>query len=982
MQSADTTMDGRLDAHDTDIANLQQADTTMDGRLDGHDTDISALQQVDTVLDGRLDAHDTDISNLQQADTTLDSRLDGHDTDISNLQQGGYRSVADITERDAIPTTQRKEGMLVKVLDGATYGLVGGVANSNWAIMNDISYNNKCYNSNFYTGTIDGFSAHGESTLSIVDNRLRLDFSTNNYNGLRINNTFTKVPATVGRKLFLKIKGNATNLLRNINIYFTTQDGNGGNGAGTTQQLITAGASSFEYYKLVTLPESYTALGDLRIYLQSAFSGTDPVGSIDLDYFMILDLGMATDGLYSYNQTESEINTFLSNYGFFNGVANVSKSANISNFAIKANEATIAQTVASGAITTPKIADKNITYDKVDLQIAKSSLTNLFNSKLNLNNRYTIGATLAVNATTGILEITSSTTYGAIYNSFTLQSDIKSFMFIGKVRSQNSNVRTICYNYNSTGGNLGEANGGLTTIQNPSATEFRLLKSPILTPRANTTRIDIGVLIPTNGGFFELYPTMYLVDTTGLTQDDIDKIDYNTIFESGSNIPVVAAKALLADRAKIADSVEVANKVLGKTLNLTNLVKDTAYMQNGATVNSATNGTINYTNTATWSSAGFTFPNTSGNKYVVISEITNVGSVNAGNLRYLVAYNDSPTGIAAIATNGEQGTGVTLAVGATKKEIIKFTSANTKTGVSVTYIAGTVNAQLSVTQKAYDVTNIDTRLVDLIDWNNADSYNGMLVADLALSVSETTTAHADTATVATYLAGYWKDKNVLAIGDSLTAAQQWQLKVASIHGCTVTTHAKGGIGIVTMVDGNGSDFPALSVSQVTGKDLIIFFGGMNERSKTYGQLGDLYPTQNTIYGCMQYAINKIYDLLTQANNLTCKILIVLPHCPGKYNYVDADGYAEYPVGTGQNMEQIINHIKIVAQKNNIHVTDLYHNSGINKFTWSVYTASSTAVANPPLTGTPYPNNADQLHLNNTYGYPRIGEVIAREMNLI
>jgi len=47
--------------------------------------------------------------------------------------RGGYRTVADIAERDAITDPRRKEGMICKVLgDKNTYILVGGIANSNW----------------------------------------------------------------------------------------------------------------------------------------------------------------------------------------------------------------------------------------------------------------------------------------------------------------------------------------------------------------------------------------------------------------------------------------------------------------------------------------------------------------------------------------------------------------------------------------------------------------------------------------------------------------------------------------------------------------------------------------------------------------------------------------------------------------------------------------------------------------------------------
>lgn len=264
----------------------------------------------------------------------------------------------------------------------------------------------------------------------------------------------------------------------------------------------------------------------------------------------------------------------------------------------------------------------------------------------------------------------------------------------------------------------------------------------------------------------------------------------------------------------------------------------------------------------------------------------------------------------------------------------------------------------------------------------------------------------------------FKGKNILAIGDSLTATLKWQLKVVELQECTVTTHARGGIGLIPMVDGT-TGLNALTSAQVTGKDLIILFGGMNERSTPYGAIGDVYPTNNTLQGKLQYVINKLYDLLATAGNTTCKILIVTPHCAGKYSWIDADGYAEYPVGSGQTLELLSTHIKTLGNYNNLPVVDLWHESGIGKRTWSVFAnlptpenttytkykrdSSGTIIGVEPLvyvngtsywqmvggvptfvkyTGTaPYPYYNDQLHLNDL-GYARAGELIAAEMNLI
>lgn len=276
----------------------------------------------------------------------------------------------------------------------------------------------------------------------------------------------------------------------------------------------------------------------------------------------------------------------------------------------------------------------------------------------------------------------------------------------------------------------------------------------------------------------------------------------------------------------------------------------------------------------------------------------------------------------------------------------------------------------------------------------------------------------------------WYGKNVLFIGDSLTAAQKYQSTVANILGINIFNHAKGGVGLLAMVDGDkglGGDYDnetdasgelkPLSVNDVTDKDLIILYGGYNNRGTDDGEVGDLYNPdgggQSTIAGYMQYCINRIYEVLKEANNLTCKILIVAVDCAGKYPYINADGYEEYPADTGRTMETLANIQVAVAEHNSIPALDLWHNSGINKNTWNVFGASANAEntqyskyqldsSGEPINDTeirytkgnsyyqirdgeavyeeytgdsPYPYNGDQLHKSDE-GYKRIGECIA------
>ncbi len=269
----------------------------------------------------------------------------------------------------------------------------------------------------------------------------------------------------------------------------------------------------------------------------------------------------------------------------------------------------------------------------------------------------------------------------------------------------------------------------------------------------------------------------------------------------------------------------------------------------------------------------------------------------------------------------------------------------------------------------------------------------------------------------------------MVIGDSITAAQKWQKKLNEMLGMNVTTHAKGGVGTISMVDGDkglGGDYDnetsasgvlkPLSVDDVKDKSLIVVLPAYNDRGKEEGKIGDCYKTdgsgQLTIAGIIQYTINRIYDTLTQANNLTCKVLYATPHCPGRYPYIDADGYEEYPVGSGRTMETLANTIVAVGNHNNIPVCDLWHNSGSNRYTWNVFGASANPVnewyspyeldsTGTPVNTTriryqkgkayyqkrdgqvvletytgsaPFPYNGDQLHCSPN-GYARLGECI-------
>lgn len=219
-------------------------------------------------------------------------------------------------------------------------------------------------------------------------------------------------------------------------------------------------------------------------------------------------------------------------------------------------------------------------------------------------------------------------------------------------------------------------------------------------------------------------------------------------------------------------------------------------------------------------------------------------------------------------------------------------------------------------------------------------------------------------------------KNALFIGDSITAALKYQLIVASRTGLNVSTHAKGGIGLIQMVDGDGAatnPIAPLTATQLQNQDIVCLFGSLNDRYSLVGQRTDTYPAQQTIYAKMKYVINKIYTLAASVGKKDIRLILIAPHKVGKYSYIDADGGQEFPAGSGQTLENIVNAIKDIGGFYGIPVIDLYRNSGINNYNWDILTENTGGG------GGPYPENKDNVHPSNA-GHALIGRYIASQIN--
>ncbi len=243
--------------------------------------------------------------------------------------------------------------------------------------------------------------------------------------------------------------------------------------------------------------------------------------------------------------------------------------------------------------------------------------------------------------------------------------------------------------------------------------------------------------------------------------------------------------------------------------------------------------------------------------------------------------------------------------------------------------------------------------------------------------------------------GSLSGKKVLAIGDSITSDGRWQKEFERLTGSTVTTHARGGVGIIDLVFGLGAaesagmrydpytganrELPPLSCRDVADKDVVIFFGGYNERHMEYGSENDVFPRDDTLLGKYNTVMTRLFELKKESGGNFVTVLIS-PHCVGRYNWVDADGTEEFPAGSGRTLETMSGVVSRVAEKYGCLFYDAYHESGIGPQNWYKYANSPTVLRSDydphGVYEAPYPMYADQAHLNGD-GYAKLGEGIAR-----
>lgn len=193
---------------------------------------------------------------------------------------------------------------------------------------------------------------------------------------------------------------------------------------------------------------------------------------------------------------------------------------------------------------------------------------------------------------------------------------------------------------------------------------------------------------------------------------------------------------------------------------------------------------------------------------------------------------------------------------------------------------------------------------------------------------------------------YAIDNNKMFIaGDSITAGYpytngisrpnyydpdiKWGNQVARRLGFDVTFGAQTGAGWIYRPNGTGNY--AISIADNTdfaNYDTVVFAFGTNDYGNNIplGNIGDMYPTNNTVCGSMNYVINKIYT-----DNPKAVVIISSP-----INRADKGTKASnFGYGTanaeGYTLLQLVNKMKELCETNGIPFID-NSKSPFNKFT--------------------------------------------------
>lgn len=195
----------------------------------------------------------------------------------------------------------------------------------------------------------------------------------------------------------------------------------------------------------------------------------------------------------------------------------------------------------------------------------------------------------------------------------------------------------------------------------------------------------------------------------------------------------------------------------------------------------------------------------------------------------------------------------------------------------------------------------------------------------------------------------FKDKTVLFLGDGVSVEGTYQKVAAETLGFKdYTNGARSGLRIGEMED-------EITSETIAGTDIVIIFGGTNDYSKSryLGEISDS-PDTDSFYGNVQSVIDNIKSLKSDI-----EIVFLTPL---KHGYIQ--GQPSYPNanGNGNYLEDYVEAIKEVCDKNNVKYIDMFNESGIDE------------------------NNVEEFTINNIMlnekGHNAVGKAIAENLETL
>jgi len=212
-----------------------------------------------------------------------------------------------------------------------------------------------------------------------------------------------------------------------------------------------------------------------------------------------------------------------------------------------------------------------------------------------------------------------------------------------------------------------------------------------------------------------------------------------------------------------------------------------------------------------------------------------------------------------------------------------------------------------------------------------------------------------------YESSTWKGKKWCAIGDSITIRQgNYVSTVANALGLEATNLGISGANAgrirlsISGEDDTSPDYTPERKQAVIDADLITIYGFANDYYPGAPALGDLYDSKPGTYAYNVKAL--IEEVLTL--NPTARIVII--GCHNIWDYYRPDIYQ--PVNGDNNIADYIDMLDDIANYYGLPFIDMYHDSGINEFSASVYLADGC-----------HPTPA---------GYERISEIIIKRLNIL